>query len=640
MIHLQYNTPGWSEALGRLPDGVLIKLVDMVQTAAEVKAVNPKLKTLLRHVNNEGYLWSMDWQANVNKARAEYQTYIDGTFAQYAHLIDYVEEPRNEYVDDGMTGDTLAMRVMWARACAYVWKTDYKPIYPHIQVLIGNTPVGNNVPLGFAQAAKEFGAGLAIHAYIHFGQPNVRDPLDFQYHSGRWNGDDAMFRANGIRVPIAITETGPYGSTWDGWRSPAVLGGDVQGYVNAVRDWIRQVKGTVAYQEGRILGFNLFSTIGGRDWEYYQTNQPELNLLADMLAAEWTAVPVPPPPVDPPPVPIPTPTPSPLPAAAEFLWLEAKRHAALYGINYDPALGLWQRILADGYTPVHAEIPRTVGGVQYAVQMAFKPGQPRRLYYWTPGQPLGFWLENQAPPLPNVERPLGLDVSRWQGVMDWAKAKEAGAYFTFIKATEHTAWVDPLFDENWQGARAVGLLVGAYHFFRPGYDPIAQAKHFVNTVRAQPGAADLPFVLDVEIAPTKAARLLEVEDGYMGQSSAGGISRGYGRVNSAAVSSFAGDVQACLECIGVLTGRKPLLYTGISFWNTYLRSIPTLICDLWLANWTAAPNPNMPHDWATWTMWQYTSDGDGRKYGAQGERIDLNRWHSTLAALHEYAGGW
>ena len=292
MIHLQYNVQNWSEALSRLPNGSLIKLVDLVQTSAEVKGVNPNLKTLLRHVNNENYVWSLNWEQNVNQARLEYLTYIDSTFEQYAHLIDYVEEPRNEYVDDGMAGDILQARAMWARACAHVWATEFRPRWPHIQALIGNTPVGNHVPLSFAQAAKDYNAGLAVHAYIHFSSPNQRDPQDFEYHSGRWNGDDAIFRANGIRVPIAITETGPYKSTNDGWRSPVVLSGNIDGCVSVVRDWIRDVKTTVAYQEGRVIGFNLFTTIQS-GWDYYQTRQPELNILADMVKLEWTDVPPP-----------------------------------------------------------------------------------------------------------------------------------------------------------------------------------------------------------------------------------------------------------------------------------------------------------------------------------------------------------
>jgi lysozyme len=636
MIHLQYNTPGWNEALSRLPDGALIKLVDMVQTAAEVKAANPKLKVLLRHVNNEGYVWSLDWEANVHKARAEYQTYIDGTFAHYAHLVDYVEEPRNEYVDDNMAAEEVAKRVMWARACAFVWQAEFRPHYPHIRVLIGNTPVGNHIPLGFAQAAKAFGAGLAVHAYIHFGQPGVRDPLDFQYHSGRWNGDDALFRANGIRVPMAITETGPYGSTWDGWRSPAVLGGSVEGYLTAVRDWIRDVRGTVAYQEGRLIGFNLFTTIGGDDWEYYQTNQPELNRLADMVRQEWTTVT--PPPIDPPP-----PDPAPLPAdVVAQLWQLSD--AWPHKVNFAPQLGLWKAILEDGRAPVHTELSTVIDGKQYAFQQAFEPGMENELHVWTPGLPL-LVLQRPTtppppPPVPHVERPQGVDVSRWQGVMNWPKTRQKGGYYAFIKATESVSWVDPLFDENWQEARAAGLLVGAYHFFRPGYDPVQQANHFVNTVKAQPGAAHLPFVLDVEIAPTAGARSLEVEDGYMGQSLVGLSHKGFGRVNMAAAASFAADVQTCLERIGILTGRLPLLYTGIAFWNTYLRAVPTNVCQLWLANWTANADPAMPKDWGEWTFWQFSNNGSGADWGAQSARIDVNKFNGTLAQLYEYAGEW
>lgn len=593
MIHLQYNTQDWNHALSRLPDGALIKLVDMVQTAVEVKAANPKLKVLLRHVNNEGYTWSLDWQANVNKARAEYLTYIDDTFAQYAHLVDYVEEPRNEYVADTMNDEEIAMRVMWARACAYVWKTEFKTRWPHIMVLIGSQPVGNNIPLGFAQAAKEFGAGISTHAYIHFGEPGIRDPLDFRFHSGRWNGDDAIFRANGIHVPIAITETGPYGSTWDGWRSPAVLSGDVQAYISAVRGWIRDVKGTVAYQEGRLIGFNLFTTIGGDDWEYYQTNQPELNALADMLKQEWTQV-IPPP--------IPPPNPS---GVNTYLWVESNDYASLHGINYSPALGLWKRILEDGYSPVHTEIPRAYEGKNYAVQQAFKQGQPNRLYIYTSGQPIRWTLQNQVPPpIPIVERPVGVDVSHHQGIMNWPKTWLL-AYYAFIKATQRLNYVDPQFMINWRGAKDNGLLTGAYHYFLPQYDAVGQAEFFVSVVNATGLESDLPLVLDVE------------EQGN--------------------TPGFADMVLACLQRIFQLSGRKPLLYTSIYYAQGHLREITPAHCDLWIANWTTRPNPNMPNNWSDWTFWQYSNSGHGPTYGAQSPRIDLNKFNGTLEQLLEYA---
>lgn len=280
MLHLVHNIPGWTKCLYPLPDGALVKLVDLPSAAQEVKAINPRLQVLVRHVGG-GNTWSDDWAENVAMAEAEYRAFVDApSFDEYAPHIDFVEEPRNEYVSDDMTAEQLARRVMWARACAYVWQEVFQPRWPHIRTLIGNTPVGNRVPLGLFKAAHDFNAGLAIHAYVHFSEPHVRDPLDFTYHSGRWVLDDTLARANGYLVDIAITETGPYVDEWHGWRSALVLDENEDEYVAVMEETLRDWATTHAWKSGRFLGFNTF-TSGGSGWDLYQTYQPTLNRLAE-----------------------------------------------------------------------------------------------------------------------------------------------------------------------------------------------------------------------------------------------------------------------------------------------------------------------------------------------------------------------
>ncbi len=87
---------------------------------------------------------------------------------------------------------------------------------------------------------------------------------------------------------------------------------------------------------------------------------------------------------------------------------------------------------------------------------------------------------------------LGVDVSHWQGVIDWAKAKAAGVVFGFAKATESDDYTDPRFTANIAGMRAAGVVPGAYHFLRPG-NASGQADRFVRT--APP---DVIHALDVE----------------------------------------------------------------------------------------------------------------------------------------------
>src|SRR5262249_19644402 len=58
----------------------------------------------------------------------------------------------------------------------------------------------------------------------------------------------------------------------------------------------------------------------------------------------------------------------------------------------------------------------------------------------------------------------GIDVSYWQGDIDWEKVRDAGVSFTYIKATEGGDRIDPKFLENWEGAKRAGIARGAYHF--------------------------------------------------------------------------------------------------------------------------------------------------------------------------------
>ena len=59
----------------------------------------------------------------------------------------------------------------------------------------------------------------------------------------------------------------------------------------------------------------------------------------------------------------------------------------------------------------------------------------------------------------------GVDVSRWQGEIDWQKLRSHGANFVYIKATDGGDHLDPMFKKNWRAAEQAGLKRGAYHFF-------------------------------------------------------------------------------------------------------------------------------------------------------------------------------
>ena len=88
----------------------------------------------------------------------------------------------------------------------------------------------------------------------------------------------------------------------------------------------------------------------------------------------------------------------------------------------------------------------------------------------------------------------GIDVSHYQGTVDWVKVKATGITFAYAKATDGNTYTDPQFHTNWQGMRAAGILRGAYHFYETNDDPVTQANNFINALGSL--AANLQIWLD------------------------------------------------------------------------------------------------------------------------------------------------
>lgn len=104
------------------------------------------------------------------------------------------------------------------------------------------------------------------------------------------------------------------------------------------------------------------------------------------------------------------------------------------------------------------------------------------------------WAPRYRPDL-HAGEVYGIDVSHHQGDIDWNAVADDGIGFAYIKATEGGDWIDSQFDKNWEHARAAGLKVGAYHFFRTCTDGMLQAQNVLATI---PDNGDLPIVIDLE----------------------------------------------------------------------------------------------------------------------------------------------
>lgn len=182
----------------------------------------------------------------------------------------------------------------------------------------------------------------------------------------------------------------------------------------------------------------------------------------------------------------------------------------------------------------------------------------------------------------------GLDVSGWQGNVNWSAVAANGARFAYVKATESTSYVNPYFGQQYDGSYSVGLIRGAYHYAIPNASSgAAQADYFVAHGGGwSPDGRTLPGLLDMEWNPYGAA--------CYGLSAAGMVNW---------ILSFSDRYQA-------LTGRWPVIYTATSWWSQCTGNAGDFSSTnpLMLANYNGSPGP-MPYNWGFQTIWQWADHG-------------------------------
>ncbi len=199
----------------------------------------------------------------------------------------------------------------------------------------------------------------------------------------------------------------------------------------------------------------------------------------------------------------------------------------------------------------------------------------------------------------------GIDVSYYQGTIDWTRVAGDGVRYAFIRVSDGTGFVDPKFPTYWAQSRAAGIVHGAYQFFRPNQDPIAQANLLLSKIGThQPD--DLPPVIDVEAD--------------------GGLTP----------AQVAAKVKLWMDHVEAAIGVKPIVYTGFYFWRdqvgapAFAESSP-----LWHAQYSSAACPNIPAPWSDWAFWQYTDSGSVD--GIPGN-VDMNRFNGTYDDLLALTG--
>ncbi|MCH2224808.1 MAG: hypothetical protein MK066_08575 [Crocinitomicaceae bacterium] len=197
------------------------------------------------------------------------------------------------------------------------------------------------------------------------------------------------------------------------------------------------------------------------------------------------------------------------------------------------------------------------------------------------------YYKTQLMKLPAGFSSHGIDVSHYQGNIDWSELIEtmdSSISFAYIKATEGTRYIDPLYKQNYNRCRSMKLPIGIYHFFSPMQNALKQADHFLNNYAVE--SNDLPPVLDAETEGRNNAELIK-------------------------------KMKVWLTQVEKKTKKRPIIYTSFHFYSTKFKGKFDEY-QFWIANYGNHAN-RMKDDQIV--IWQYSDEG--RLPGINGN-VDLN----------------
>jgi GH25 family lysozyme M1 (1,4-beta-N-acetylmuramidase) len=231
-------------------------------------------------------------------------------------------------------------------------------------------------------------------------------------------------------------------------------------------------------------------------------------------------------------------------------------------------------------------------------------------------------LLSVGPPAQAGTKAIGIDVSRFQGAIDWPSVAGSGIRFAFVQASRGSGadcavkpgqcGPDPYFAANRLGAESVGIRVGAYH------------RAFASGATAADARADALIEANIFIAAVGSLQrgelipVLDAESPFTGMTS----------------SSLRTWIRVFVKRVTKKLGRKPMIYTNASSWSATGNTMEFAKAryPLWVAEWGVS-RPTVPaNNWAGrgYWVWQYTSSGSVP--GISG-RVDMDRLGKKLGKI-------
>ena len=172
----------------------------------------------------------------------------------------------------------------------------------------------------------------------------------------------------------------------------------------------------------------------------------------------------------------------------------------------------------------------------------------------------------------------GIDVSSWQGEIDFSQVKASGIEVVYIKSSEGFRSVDSYFEQNYANAKNAGLKVGLYHYVtaRSVEDAVKQANFFVSTISGK--NPDCKLAMDFE--------------------SFGSLGRE--EINQIALTF--------MQTVKNVSGKDVIIYSDEYNANSTFES-NLAIYPLWVAQYEVS-EPTVREHWSNWAGWQYTDRGE------------------------------